>query len=222
MKESNTLRLTVKKKRFGGISGLAKIAAPKTASMAYNALRVGPRLILRSAFELLRANIITRVLSSIVLLSIDTVSFIRKRISLKQYLIDIALAVMLVVGGTLGWNFGSRVGDILIENAVLLVLAGMVGAGVFGTAAGAIAGKVIGLFVQDDNADMLVIYNRVYDGLAEEYTLDEREREAVADDIYICDKILKDTFCQKDRERFARAYIEPYCEEAMTLRGSEQ
>ncbi|MCL2605051.1 MAG: hypothetical protein FWD90_11290 [Defluviitaleaceae bacterium] len=222
MKESCALRLTVKKKKFGGISDVFKIAAPKTASMVYNALRVGPRLILRSAFELLRANIITRVLSAIVLLSIDTVSFIRKRISLKQYLIDIALALMLVVGGTLGWNLGNRAGGILLENAILLLFAGMVGAGVLGAVAGAAANKVIGLFVQDDNADMLVICNKVYDSLSEEYTLDDQEQEAVADNVYICDKMLKDMFCQKDREQFARAYIEPFCEEAAALRDAER
>jgi hypothetical protein len=218
MKDSCALRLTVKKKNSGGLSGIIKIAAPKTASMAYNALRVGPRLILRSAFELLRANIITRVLSAVVLLSIDTVSFIRKRISLKQYAIDVTLAVMLVVGGTLGWSLGSRAGGILLENAILLLLAGMVGAGVLGAVLGAIAGKIIGLFVQDDNADMLVICNKVYDGLAEEYTLTDEELENVTDSVYICDKMLKDMFCQKDRESFARAYIEPFCEEAAERR----
>jgi hypothetical protein len=220
MKEANTLRLTVKKKKIGGLSDIAKIAAPKTASMVYNALRVGPRLILRSAFELLRANIITRILSAVVLLSIDTVSFIRKRISLKQYTIDVLLAVMLVVGGTLGWNVGSRVGGILLENAVLLLLAGMIGAGVLGAALGAVANRFIGLFVQDDNADMLVICNKVYDGLIREYALNESEVETVSENVYICDKMLKDMFCQKDRELFARAYVEPFCEEAAANRNT--
>jgi hypothetical protein len=219
MKEPTVLRLTVKKKRSGGLRGMAKIAAPKTAQMVYNALRVGPRLILRSAFELLRANIVTRVLSAVILLSIDTVSFVRKRISLKQYMIDITLAVMLVVGGTMGWTLGSRLGGILLENAILLLLASMVGAGVLGAVLGAVAGRVINLFVQDDNADMLVICNKVYDNLADEYTLNEHEIETVSEQIYICDKLLKDMFCQKDRESFARAYIEPFCEEAAAQRN---
>ncbi|MCL2204444.1 MAG: hypothetical protein FWB88_10970 [Defluviitaleaceae bacterium] len=221
MKENCTLRLTAKKKKnLGNIRSIAKMAAPKTASMVYNALRVGPRLILRSAFELLRANIITRILSAIVLLSIDTVSFVRKRISLKQYIIDVTLAVMLVVGGTIGWNVGSRVGGILLENAILLLLAGMVGAGVLGAVLGAVANRIISRFVHDDNTDMLVICNKVYDGLAEEYKLDEAAQQQVCDQVYICDKMLKDMFCQKDRERFARAYIEPFCEEAASQRTS--
>jgi Na+-driven multidrug efflux pump len=219
VKEACTLRLTVKKKKkFGNVRDIAKMTAPKTASIVYNALRVGPRLILRSAFELLRANIITRILSAVVLLSIDTVSFIRKRISLKQYIIDIALAVMLVVGGTLGWSLGSRLGDVLLENALLMLLAGIIGAGVLGAVLGAVAEKIIKLFVQDDNADMLVICNKVYDGLADEYTLNEDEREEVSERVYICDKMLKDMFCQKDRESFARAYIKPFCEEAANKR----
>ncbi|MCL2363979.1 MAG: hypothetical protein FWC71_04875 [Defluviitaleaceae bacterium] len=218
MNGSQTLRLTAKKKKLGGIRDVAKMAAPKTASMAYNVVRVGPRLILRSAFELLRANIITRVLSAIVLLSIDTVSFIRKRISLKQYAIDVTLAVMLVVGGTAGWALGSRVGAILVENMILLLLAGMIGAGILGAVLGTIANRIIGLFVQDDNTDMLVICNQVYDGLAKEYALSEPEANEVADHIYICDKMLKDMFCNSDRERFAREYIKPFCEEAVSQR----
>jgi hypothetical protein len=216
VREDNALRLTVKKKKkIGSLGDIAKIAAPKTASIVYNALRVGPRLILRSAFELLRANIITRVLSAIVLLSIDTVSFVKKRISLKQYLIDVTLALMLVVGGTLGWSLGSHLwGYVVLENVLLGLLAGMVGAGVLGAVLGAVANRVIGLFVQDDNADMLVICNKVYDNLVDDYGLSESEVEAVSDRVYICDKMLKDMFCQKDRDGFARAYIEPFCAEA--------
>jgi hypothetical protein len=214
MKSENCLRLTVKKKKKANIRDVAKMAAPKTAQVVYNALRVGPRLILRSAFELLRANIITRVLSAIVLLSIDTVSFARKRISLKQYIIDITLAVMLVVGGTAGWNLGSRLGAVVLENAMLLLLASMAGAGILGAALGAVAGRIIQAFVQDDNADMLVICNRVYDDLTQEYGINEEQQENLSDEIYICDKMLKDMFCQTDREEFARAYIEPFCEEA--------
>lgn len=219
MNDTCTLRLTVKKKKkFANPRDIAKMAAPKTAKIVYNALRVGPRLILRSAFELLRANIVTRVLSAVVLLSIDTVSFIRKRISRKQYLIDVTLAVMLVVGGTAGWTLGSRIGAVLLENAILLLLAGIIGAGVLGAGLGALANRIIGAFVQDDNTDMLVICNRVYDDLTQQYKLDETEQQEVSDRIYICDKMLKDMFCQENREDFARAYIEPFCEEAARTR----
>jgi len=218
MAENKTLTLTVKKKKLGGLGGVVKMAAPKTASIVYNALRVGPRLILRSAFELLRANIITRVLSAVILLSIDTVSFIRKRISLKQYVIDVILAVMLVVGGTVGWNIGSHVGGIMLENTVLLILAGMIGAGVIGTLLGAAANKIISLFVQDDSTEMLTICNKVYHHLSDAYHLSEEEQQNVTEQIYICDKMLKDMFCQKDRECFARTYIEPFCEEAAKKR----
>ena len=207
-------RLTLKKNKLGNISGIAKMAAPKSAQFVYNALRVGPKLIMRSAYELLRANIITRVLSALVLLSIDTVSFIRKRISLKQYLIDITLAMMLVVGGTLGWAVGSHIGSVLLENAVLLMMAGIAGAGILGAGLGAIVSKIITRFVQDDNADMLVICNKVYDELTDEYKLDEQQQSDVCERVYICDKMLKDMFCRQDRAHFARAYIQPFCEEA--------
>jgi hypothetical protein len=143
----------------------------------------------------------------------------RKRISLKQYIIDVTLAVMLVVGGTAGWALGSRLwGYVLLENIVLGLIAGMIGAGILGAVFGAMANRVIKIFIQDDNTDMLVICNDVYDELACEYSFDEREFETVSEKIYICDKMLKDMFCQKDRVSFARAYIKPFCEEAAAQR----
>ncbi|MCL2856060.1 MAG: hypothetical protein FWE21_10695, partial [Defluviitaleaceae bacterium] len=156
-------QLNVKKKsKVGSKEDLAKMAAPKAAQVLYNIVTIGPRLIMRSAFQLLRANIITRIISAVVLVSIDTYLFIRKRISLKQYIINVVMAALLLVGGTAGWYGGQNIGYILFQNAVIGIIAGVIGAGVLGFAFSTIFEKIIGKFVKDDTKDMLEICNGVF------------------------------------------------------------
>ena len=205
------LQLCLKKKtKIGSPGDLAKIAAPKTAQFLYNAMRVGPRVILRSAFELLRANTITRVLSAVVLLSIDTVSLVRGRISRKQYVINVSLACMLLVGGTAGWILGSHVVSlILIENVVIGIIAGLIGAGAVGALLGVIGDRIIRLFFKDDTTEMLDIFNLVFAELVTAANLTEAEIEEARDGIVIDTQVIREMFISKDRPAFARNFIEP-------------
>jgi len=200
-----------KKSKIGSPQDLARMAAPKTAQVLYNALRVGPRVIFRSAFELLRANTVTRFISAIVLLSIDTFSLIRGRISKKQYIINVSLALMLLVGGTAGWILGNHVISLVIlENVILGILAGLVGAGVFGAAIGIFGERAVGRFVKDDTADMLDIINQDFVTLANDYLLNEKEIDDAKSLIEISKQHIKDMFIATDRLRFAQDIIEPY------------
>jgi len=217
------LRLSLRKKsKISNPQDIAKIAAPKTAQILYNALRVGPRVILRSAFELLRANLITRILSAVVLLSIDTISLVRGRISFKQYLIDVTLALMLLVGGTAGWMLGSHlIGFVILEGVVISMLAGLIGAGVLGAVLGAVVEKVIGLFVKDDNCDMLDILSRTFAKLVFENKLSDEETEAAKDLIFIDNKTIRDLFSSQNRPEFAMELIQPHVQEIVNQRSPE-
>jgi len=76
-------------KKQGGIlkkfkaGNLVKLIFPKVATMALNFVRIGPRVILRSAFQLLRTNIWTRLISTILLVFFDVYSFCKGRICRK-------------------------------------------------------------------------------------------------------------------------------------------
>ena len=85
-----------------------KLVVPKIVTAFANMLRMGPRIILRSTVELMRANLITRILSCLTLLSIDVFDLVRKRISMSQFVKNVILSALLVVSGTVGWNLGSR------------------------------------------------------------------------------------------------------------------
>ena len=214
------LRLCVQKKsKIGSPSDIARMAAPKAAQVLYNALRVGPRVILRSAFELLRANTITRVLSAVVLLSIDTAALMRKRISKKQYFINITLAMMLLVGGTAGWYLGNNaVALVIAEGLAISIAAGIVGAGLLGAALGIMWEKVIGLFIKDDTADMLDICNRVFCELAAEYGLSEEEANEAVYMITINIEAIRRMYASSDKEAFAGNLIEPHMQELLKRR----
>jgi len=209
-----------KKSKIESPADLAKIAAPKGAQVLYNIIRVGPQVILRSAFELLRANTITRVLSAVVLLSIDTVSLIRGSISRKQYVLNVVLAAMLMVGGTLGWVLGSEAaGFILIESAVIGIAAGLIGAGVFGAVLAIIWERLISYVFKDDAADMMDILNNSYAKLAEEYLLNEDEIAFVNSRLIINSHVIKKIFISADREKYAYDFIKPCVREVVAKRA---
>jgi len=212
------LELVIIKKKVGSGSDIAKLAAPKGAQILYNALRVGPRLILRSAFELLRANMVTRVISVVVLLAIDKFSLIRGRISIKQFIINVTLALMLLVGGTAGWMLGSHALSLVVESIVLSIIAGIIGAGVLSAVLTIIVNKIIHLFTTDDTEDMLDIYSKVFASLAEENLLNVDEIEEIKENIAMCKQLVQDIFVEKDKPAFATATIAPHIEEQIQRR----
>ena len=217
----NLLRLEVKKRaKISNVNDVARIAAPKTAQILYNALRVGPRVVLRSAFELLRANTITRLLSAVVLLSIDTISLARGRISKKQFIINIVLALMLLVGGTAGWMLGQEVVSIiLLENVVLGMIAGLAGAGILGALLGVVWEKIVKIFIHDDSEDMMDICNGIFTGLAQENLLTAGEIDDAKEQISITSSVLRSMFINKNRTEFAKEIIEPPVREVISRRG---
>ena len=217
--QESSLELKILKKKMGGAGDMARLAAPKTAQMFYNTMRVGPRLILRSAFELLRANMVTRVISVVVLLAIDKFSLIRGRISVKQFVINVTLAAMLLVGGTAGWVLGSHALSLLLESLVLGIIAGIIGAGVISAALSWLVNRIIHIFVKDDTEDMLEIYSQAFAGLAEENGLNEEEINAVVNNLGMCRAMVRELFIQKkNRLGCARVVLEPHVVEVVGVR----
>jgi len=216
----SALKLSIQKKKIGNANDIARLAAPKTAQMLYNAMRVGPRLILRSAFELLRANMITRVISVVVLLAIDKFSLIKGRISVKQFIINVILALMLLVGGTAGWFLGSHALSLVMESLIVGIIAGLVGAGVMSAVLSVLVNKIIHLFVQDDTEDMLDIYNQCFTNLAKEHGLNHDEICIAVDNICMSQELVRDIFTEKtNRAAFACAKLEPCVKDIVERRG---
>ena len=215
---TSDLELYIMKKKVGSANDLARLAAPKTAQILYNAMRVGPRLILRSAFELLRANMVTRVISVVVLLAIDKFSLLRGRISVKQFVINVVLALMLLVGGTAGWMLGSHVLSLVLESLILSIIAGIIGAGLLSAVLSFGVNKILHLFITDDTEDMLDVYSQLFATLAEECKLNKNEITAAMEDIAMCKQMVRDLFVAKNRIAFAGDIVAPHIMQQCELR----
>ena len=217
------LRCTIKKKsKVANKQDIIKIAAPKTVQFLYNLISIGPRVIMRSVFQLLRANTITRILTCVVLLSIDTVSLLRKRISLKQYLINVSLALMLLIGGTAGWIFGGYlVGMTFIENAAIGIIAALIGAGILGGAAGYLWERFISFFLKGDTEEMLEIFNYEFYHEVTANNLDEDEIALARDSIELTPEVTNEMFVSEDKKNFAKSIICPVIEELKTVETNQ-
>ena len=212
------LRCKLKKSsKLASSEDIIKMAGPKAAQFLYNAISVGPRVILRSAFELLRANFITRILSCAVLLSIDTVNLVRKRISVQQFLVNITLALLLLVGGTVGWNVGGMVvGMTLIENAAIGIMAALVGSGIFGLGLAYVGEKFISLFFKGDTERMVELFNFEFYCEVTEKCLKEEEIAKARDAIELTPKVASDMYACEDKRGFARSIICPAIQALMS------
>jgi len=212
----NTRRIRLAKKKPGLLgklnkNHLVKLVFPKLATMAINLVHIGPRMILRSTFQILRTNIWTRLISTVLLVSIDFYSFFRKKISKKQLAINLVLSVTLLVGGTAGWFFGTNsVLAIVAENTVIWIIAGLVGAGLLSTILEKLCQKVLGRFLKSDVEDMMDMINEEFECMIAEYALDDEQADAIADTVHICEKVCLGCFCKADKKKYIRNVLVPY------------
>ena len=209
-------RIQLKEEKKGFFSkfhkgNLVKLILPKLATMFINLVSIGPRIILRSAFQILRTNIWTRLISALILVFFDLYRFAKKKISRKQLFINLILSATLVVGGTTGWIFGTySIGRIVAENTALWIVAGLIGAGILSTIADSIGKKILGRFLKTDVEDMVDLINEEFEQLACEYALCEEDVNAIACKIELSDKICMDCYSKRDRKKYARELLVPY------------
>jgi len=213
-------RIQLAKKKSGLLNkfnkgNFVKLIFPKFATMMINLLSIGPRVILRSAFQILRTNIWTRLISTVLLISFDLYSFARKRISKKQLVINLILSATLLIGGSAGWFFGTHsISAIVAENTAIWIIAGLAGAGVFSAIFDKICRKMLGKFLKSDVDDMLDIINEEFECMIIEHELDDDRANAIADKIKISDQICLRCFCSQDKKKRVRELLIPYFEES--------
>jgi len=211
-----TKRIQLAKKKAGPLGklnkgNLVKLVFPKLATMVINLVHIGPRVILRSTFQILRTNIWTRLISTLLLVSIDFYSFFRKKISKKQLAINLVLSATLLVGGTAGWFFGTNsVLAIVAENTLLWIVAGLVGAGILSTILETLCRKVLGRFLKSDVDDMIDLINEEFECMVTEHALDDKQAEAIACTVHICEKVCLSCFCKTDRRKYVRDVLVSY------------
>ena len=191
------IKKVIKKKK----ETAAKMIAPKVVTAFTNVVRMGPRIIFRSTVELLKANLITRIISCLSLLVIDLIDLIRKRISRVQFIKNVILSALLVLSGTLGWELGTHWLSVELAGVLVIeVLVGIVGAGSLSFLTNWIACKIADKYVKSDADQMLDIIDLHISDLSKE------EQEFIREHItMVC---LKKMYASEDRDAYGLELID--------------
>jgi len=183
-------RIIAKKK-----DSVVKIIAPKVVTAFANIMRLGPRMIFRSTMELLRANLLTRILSCATLLVVDIADLARKRISAVQFVKNVILSGMLIVSGTLGWNFGARWIVLEFFGGFVEIAGGIIGAAAMSFLSNFLLDRASGKLIETDAQKMWKILDPHIEKMPAQ--VQEHAREQVTS------ACLKKMYASKNREAFA-------------------
>lgn len=201
---------------IGSSEAIVSIMGPKASAMLVNAFRSGTNIYgaaaMKSAAKMLRGNAITGAVSVVVLSSVDIVNIFRGRISGKQLFKNVANTASTVAGGTAGWvggaSAGAAIGSVIpvIGTAVGGFLGGLIGTFAAGAATSKVSNAVLGAFIEDDADEMVRIIEKVFQELASDYLLNQKEAENIVDELKdeLTGATLKDMFASSNRKRYAR------------------
>lgn len=193
----------------------------KAAAWLANGLRSGNAIYGAAAMsyvsKLLRGNIVTGVVTTLVISSVDFVRIFQGRCSGAQLFKNVASTVSGVAGGTGGWMAGAAGGAVvgsavpIIGSAVGGIIGGLLGAFAGGTVANAAATVILDEFIEDDAKEMLAIVEKEFGQLAFDYLLNEDEAESVIDEFKSKDvpDFLRDMYASNNRKVFAINEFEP-------------
>lgn len=114
---------------------------------------------------------------------------------------------------------GAAIGSAIFPGAGTII-GGLAGSVLGGGVAGKATDKVMRVFIEDDADAMVKIIQSVFERLASEYLLSQKEAEKSVDKLKdkLDGKILKDMFASANREQFALAVLVPIVENEVSKR----
>ena len=201
----------------GSSEAIVAFMGPKASAILINSFRQGSNIYgaaaMKSAAKLLRGNVITAGVTVVVLSSFDVANIFRGRISGKQLFKNLANTTSTVGGGTAGWLCGAAIGSVIVPGAGAIV-GGLIGSIAAGAGAGKVSNAVLGSFIEDDADEMVRIIQKVFEELAVDYLLSQKEAEKSVDRLgeILDGKMLKDMFASKNRKEYARKLLMPIIE----------
>lgn len=167
--------------------------------------------------KLLRGNVVTGVVTTAVLSSVDFVRLFNGKISGAQLFKNVAKTASGVAGGTGGWMAGAAAGA-AVGSAVPLVgtfaggiIGGIAGALFGGGAASKVSEVVLDEFITDDAEEMLDIVQEEFASICNDYLLGERDANAAIEVFKKRDlpDFLRDMYASDDHEEYAREALLP-------------
>jgi len=208
----------------GGTDWVVRQMGPKAAAWLANGLRSGSNIYGAAAMnhvsKLLRGNIVTGVVVTFVLSSVDFVRIFNGRVSGAQLFKNVTTNAASVAGGTGGWMGGTAAGAAIGSAIPILgtaaggIIGGILGSLAGGFAASTATSSILDTFIEDDAKEMLKKIEAVFGQLAEDYLLTEKEAKLVIDEFQQRDMpdTLRDMYASNNRHEFARNILEPLIE----------
>ncbi|MDP8170803.1 hypothetical protein QJU96_05835 [Pasteurella skyensis] len=188
----------------------------KTASIIANSSRVGQSSIygaaaMNSASKLLRGNIITGAVTTIVISVPDFYKMFMGYQSGKQVAKNVTTTTAGVLGGTAGWIGGVALVSGVTTGGVAPIIAGLVSSVAVGSGSSSLTKTILDYFSKDDIVEMQEILAIHFNHLAEDYLLSQQEAESVLDGLSekLSIEVLQDMFKQESKRNFAIDLIEP-------------
>jgi len=176
--------------------------------------------------KLLRGNIVTGVITTVVLSSADAYRFFKDEVSGAQLFKNVAVTAASVAGGTAGW-MGGAAGGAVIGSAVPVIgtFAGGIIGGILGSFAGGTASNMatkaaMDCFIKEDAEEMLEIVNDTFGQLAPDYLLNEDEANMVVADLVALDMAVKmrEMYASGNRSHFSINLLRPLIEDKVSKR----
>jgi hypothetical protein len=205
----------------GATDWAVKQMGSKAAAWIANSLRSGNAIYGASAMnnvsKFLRGNIVTGIVTTLVLSSADFVRLFSGSVSEAQVFKNVTTTVSGVAGGTGGWMAGAAGGAVAgsfipgIGTAVGGFVGGLLGAFAGGTAASSVTSAILDEFIEDDAKEMLRIVEKIFGDLAFDYLLMESEAKTVIENLQEQDlpDILRDMYASSNRKQFISEILKP-------------
>lgn len=167
--------------------------------------------------KLLRGNVVTGIVATAVLSSVDFVRLFNGKISGAQLFKNVAKTASGVAGGTGGWMAGAAAGAALgsfipgFGTAAGGIIGGIAGALFGGGAASKVSEVVLDEFITDDAEEMLDIVQEEFASICNDYLLGERDADVAIEQFKNRDlpEFLRDMYASDDHEEYARAVLLP-------------
>jgi hypothetical protein len=204
---------------------VVKQMGPKAAAWVANGLRGGSKAIhgaaaMSNASKLLRGNLVTGVVTTAVLSSVDVGRLISGQISGQQLAKNVTTTAAGVAGGAGGYAVGAGIGTMLLPG-VGTIVGGLVGGFLAGSATSSASKQIMDQFIEDDAQTMSKILEQEFQSLAFDYLLSEPEIGQVLDRLreLRLDRELRNMYAASDRENYARKLVTPIAEEVAKQRS---
>ncbi|MEQ9968671.1 hypothetical protein ABRP72_05730 [Pectobacterium carotovorum] len=202
----------------------------KTSAIIANAIRSGSDIYGAAAAnylsKVLRGNVVTGIVTTTVLSSVDVYQLFKGRISGAQALKNVTVTATSVAGGTGGWMAGAAAGAALgsavpiIGTAAGGIVGGLIGSFGGGWAANKITKSTMDLMIKDDADEMIELIQIQFGEIAFDYMLSKEEAEWAIGEISnkIDTKLLMDIYSSENRSKHAYEWMEPLAQEKLSKR----